>query len=394
MLPKNKFFSIIIILLLYFSALASFNDSLNVIALYVALPIAFLISFMQELKIKVNVYLGILLLLYLWVLFTTLFSVNIDISIGQLKQILGCILLCYVLSTQVKNPKLVIWLYLVYVVLYISTMEYAVNNIMSTMIELGGRERVNDDKLNANTIAYFTFFLTFVVFILGEILKSYKLKRIFQLLFFATIPLSFWVAIITASRQVLILQVPLILVLLYLRYVKYGGVKSKFFIITVFVILFIYSAGYVINEYEGSFLAKRSEVAITDDNRFLLVKESIEIGLNNLFVGVGPACVKFFTTEKAFAHNTFLELFAGTGIVGMIIYIRLIWVYFSNQIRRYKYTKDKMFMYFIIFGCFYLLDQIFFSFYNSLWLIGFFILVASHSEMYYNVKDQKIIKTR
>lgn len=393
MLSKGTFFSIIIILLLYFSALASFNDSLNVIALYVALPIAFLISFMQELKIKVNAYFGILLLLYLWVLFTSFFSVNIENSIGQLKQILGCILLCYVLSVQAKNPKLVIWLYLVYVVLYISTMEYAVNNIISKMSELGGRERVNDDKLNANTIAYFTFFLTFVVFILGEILKSYKLKRIFQLLFFVTIPLSFWVAIITASRQVLILQVPLIAVLIFLRYVKFGNIKTKVIILLLFMVAFVYLANYVIDQYEGSFLAKRSEVSVTDDNRFVLVKESIELGLNNMFVGVGPACVRLFTTERAFAHNTFLELWAGTGIVGMIIFIRLLWVYFRKQIRRYKYTKDKMFMYFIIFGCFYLLDQMFYSFYSSLWLIGFFILVASHSEMYYNYKYQNIIRT-
>lgn len=383
MLPKNNFFSIIIISLLFFSAYVSFNDTLNIVALYVALPIAFVITFMQELKVRVNSYFGILLLLYLWVLFTTLFSVNIDNSVGQLKQILGCVLLCYIFSAQIKNQKLVVWLYLVYVVLYIATMDYAVNNIISKMSEVGGRERVDDDKLNANTIAYFTFFLTFVIYMLGEVLNKENLRKIFKLLFFLIIPLSFWVAIITASRQVLILQVPLIFVLLYLRYVKYGGLKSKFFIIAVFVILFIYFAEYVVNQYEGSYLAKRSEVAIADDNRSVLVKEAITLGLNNLFVGVGPGCVRLFTTERAFAHNTFLELWAGTGFIGMLIYVILIWTYFRNQIRRYKQTKDKMFSYFIVFGCFFLLDQMFYSFYSSLWLIGFFILVASHSDIYY-----------
>ena len=393
MLPKNSFFSITIILLLFFSAFYSLNDALNSVTLYVALPVAFLMSFMQELKIKSNAYMGILLLLYLWVLFTTFFSVDVGISLLELKRILGCVILCYIVSVQAKRQENIPWLYMVFVILYIAALDYAYNNIISMMGELGGKERVNDDRLNANTLAYYTFFITFVIFILGEIINNTYFKKIIKLSFFITIPLSFWIAIITASRQVLILQLPLICCLLWLRYIKYGKTINRLLFIILASILVIYCADFVIDQYESSYLAKRSAVAVEDDNRFILVKESLMLGLNNLFVGVGPGCVRLFTWEGTFSHNTFLELFAGTGIMGMIIYLVLLWKYLKTQIKRYKKTGDKMFMYFIIFGCFFLLDQMFYVFHASLWLIGFFILVASHSDVYYENKYNKVIET-
>lgn len=392
MIPKNKFFLILILLLLCFSATVSLNDSLNPIALYVVIPIAFGISFLQEMKFKPNVYVGILLLLYLWVLFTTFFSYDIDVSLSQLKRILGCALLSYIIAVQAKNEEIIKWLYIIILVLYLSSLEYANSNIISMMNEVGGRERVTDDTLNANTLAYYTFFSSFSIFVLGEFVKNNKFQKLYRMLFFIMIPLSFWIAIITASRQVLILQMPLIIILLYLRYFKYGTIKTRLGIIVLIVVSIMYFAGYVIEQYESSYLAERSNITVTEDNRFILVKECITLGLNNLFVGVGPGCVRFFTSERVFAHNTFLELWAGTGIIGMIIYISLLWGYFRNQIRRYKYTKDKMFVYFIVFGCFFLLDQVFYVFYTNMWLIGFFILVASHSDTYYNNKYGKIIR--
>ena len=392
MLPKYIFFAILIIVMLCFSAAASLEDSWNQISLYVVLPIAFMISFLQYMKVRINTYFTTLLLLYLWVMFTTLFSYNVDVSLLQLKQILGCVILCYIVATQVKNEKLIPWLYLVYIILYLGALDYAYNNIISMMSEVGGHERVNDDKLNANTLAYYTFYVTFVIFILGEIIENKKLREFIKIVFFCTVPLSFWIAIITASRQVLILQVPLIAMLLYFRYIKFGNNKTRLFIIALVVICIVCFAGYVIDQYEGSYLAERSQIAVQDDSRFILVKECIEIGLNNLFVGVGPGCVRFFTTEGGIAHNTFLELWAGTGIVGVIIYAVLICKCLKTQIKRYKKTRDKLFMYFLVFGLFFTLDQLFFSFYNQIWLMGFFMLVASHSEVYYNSKYQNIIK--
>ena len=56
------------------------------------------------------------------------------------------------------------------------------------------------------------------------------------------------------------------------------------------------------------------------------------------------------------------------------------------QIRRYKKFKDKYFLVFGFFGLFYIIDGFFYVFYAQIWLISFFILVATHSDTYYKTK--------
>lgn len=70
-------------------------------------------------------------------------------------------------------------------------------------------DRLNDAKLNANTMAYYTFYATMAAFLLSDMVQSINYRKLFKILFLAMIPISF-VAIVTASRQVLIIQIPLI----------------------------------------------------------------------------------------------------------------------------------------------------------------------------------------
>lgn len=49
--------------------------------------------------------------------------------------------------------------------------------------------------------------------------------------------------------------------------------------------------------------------------------------------------------------------------------------------------RDNVYLVFLICGMIYLFDNFFYVFYIDLWLIGFFILLASHSETYYNFKQ-------
>lgn len=386
MKTQQSFLSIVVFVLMCIAAIPLPGQPLNSIVLYGILPFVAIVSFFQEKKININQYTQIFYILFIWLILTSLFSVSIESSFQNVKRTLGSVLACYIFAVQAKRRQFIPFLYIVFIVLFLSSINYAVNNILINIDEIGSRQRVSDEMLNANTLAYYTVYVTFICFLLGEIVKSNKLQRIFQLLFFGVIPLSFWVALITASRQVLIIQIPLIAVLCFLRYVKFGTAKTKIIILLLIIILLAYFADSVIGQYNNSYLAERSEVSITEDSRFILIKESIQLGLNNLFVGVGPGCVSSFTTERAFAHNTFLELFAGTGIVGMIIFIVLVWKYIKTQIIRYKKTDDKLFMYFIVFGFIFLVQQFLYVFYASLWLMGFFMLVATHSDTYYKSK--------
>ena len=387
----NKIFISTIILMLYFAASVSMVESLNAFALYGVLPCAFILMLLYSKQIKVNRYFGTLMLLYLWILFASLFSTDVAESGRHIKQIIGCVTMSYIFASLSRNEKTIPWLYVTYIIGFAVMIHYVFYNILG-MIDVG-EERADDEKLNANALAYYAFYVTFIIFILGELTKNRLLSISFNTLFFATIPLSFWIAYITASRQVLIVQIPLIIILLLLRYWKFGSRASKVFIVLLFCCLIPVVYTYVLPMFNDSLLLERSQESLEDDARSLLVRETIKMGVNNPLVGIGPGCVKLFTTERSFAHNTFLELFAGTGIMGVILYVILLWKFMATQIRHYISTRDRMFLYFLIFGVFFVLDQIFYVFYSSMYLISFFILVASHSEIYYRNRIS-ILKNR
>ena len=81
------------------------------------------------------------------------------------------------------------------------------------------------------------------------------------------------------------------------------------------------------------------------------------------------------------------------GIIGLILYAALMMSFTIRQWKRYKRYDDKMYFYFFTFGLIYVLDGVFFVFYNAIWLISFFMLVAAHSETYYSEHHKELNKS-
>lgn len=373
---------IFVMLCVWFAAIVSLlSDSINQIALYAILPLAFITTFVSFGKLQVNKYFNLLVSLFIWIIFSVIWATDTAVALAQVKQIFGSFILCYIVSVKARNPHNIFWLYITYILLLIFAWYYAYNNIF-TMIEVG-EERVNDEKLNANTLAYYTFYATFATYILGDVINKVTWSRIFRFLFLLIIPLSFITAILTASRQVLIIQVPLIIILLYIRYIKGRKMKQKLVFYIFLMICLIIAIPSISEEYDNSYLKQRSELDVKEDSRSMLAKDAFKVGLAHFPLGVGPGNYVVHSLYKKFSHNTYLELFVNEGVIGLYIYIYMMMIFLKRQWRRYKFTKDKIYFSFFIFGLFFVIDGIFYSFYTHLWLITFFIIVASHSETYH-----------
>lgn len=377
---RMKKYSIICICCLYFSAFANlFSDSLNSIALYLVLPAAFFLCLVSG-GLKVNKYMRILTALLVWIAFSYLWAKDTDLAARQLHQILGTFLLAVIFTVQTRNARNISWLYVTYVILFASAWLYARNHIFQFLGE--ARFRLNDEKLNANTMAYMLFYVTFSIFILAEVVGR-RYVKVFRILFLGMIPLSFVTAILTASRQVLLIQIPLICILLYFRYFKGRRFVNKSAAVIVLAVAIAIASPYLVSVYENSYLAERSSESIGDDSRIKLAKEAYEIGIEHFPLGVGANNYLHYSYNKHFSHNNYLELFANEGIIGLWLYLWLMFAFILAQWRRYKRLKDNVYLYFLVFGIFYVLDGLFFAFYAHLWLMGFFMLVAGHSETYY-----------
>lgn len=282
-------------------------------------------------------------------------------------------------GSNARKPNIVPWLYGVYILVFISSIYYGLTNILNASYDIGS-DRLNDDNLNANTLAYFLLYSTFAIFILADVVPKKLLSRLFRIGFWLMIPVAFFVAIFTASRQILLTSIPLTLLLFFVRYIKGSGRKYILHTLIVIAVAGSFIVPKFLDIYDNSFLKKRTELDLNEDSRTLLLKDAISVGLENPIVGVGPGNYVMYSYNKHFSHCSYTELFANSGFLALILYAGLILTFMKKQFKRYVFHKDAIYLTFIVFGLIFIVDNMFFVFYNNLWLISFFILVSAHSD--------------
>lgn len=369
----------IIYFLISLWAILSLYSWANNICLYVFLPLSFVLVLSQNRDIyETNRFLKLLFVLYFWFLISSFFSVDVNESFLQVKRTVATFLLCTVFASIGKKRPVVG--YVIYLLFFIALLYYAYFNILS-IIDVS-EERMQDDNVNANMFAYYTSFTTFALFILSYC--STNKKRLFNVLFLGMIPLSFIVALLTGSRQTLLVQIPLIASLLGVKYVRNGkGVLVLSLIILVAILLF-FSFGE--GMYEHSTLAHRNELSVGDDERTFLIKDAFRVGFNNIVLGVGPGCYKLVNPTHHYAHCAYAELIACSGLPALVIYVSMLIIFIKTQIKRYYASKNRLFLSFALFGVIFSFQNLFYAFYLLPWLMSFFVLVSSHSNSIFKKK--------
>lgn len=383
---NKRIISIITILLLLFASIVSINSpQLNNIALYFAIPLAFGLSIIQYGNpLSNNRYMQWLIVLYCWIGITYFGAYNQVVALAQMKQILGVVLLSSVVANVSKNQKAIPWLYVVFICIFMSAVNYAQTNLVNVV---GKDERATDDVLNANTLAYYAFYFSCAVYALGECVNNSRLRRVMRYMFFSVIFISVWIALITASRQVLMIQVPLFCALLYIRY-GLGKGKWLFFFIIGAVLVWLFSTNVLETIFEGTLLQERYELKLEEDERTLVLREAIDVGNSHLLTGVGPGNFALQSRFHIFSHCTYTELYANSGVIASFLFILVVAYFIIKQFNRYRNSKDTIYLFFMVFGVFFAVDNFFYVFYAQLWLMAFFVLVASHSETYYRLQQQ------
>lgn len=382
------------ILLLYLSALVSLNNDFVSLSLYAALPASFIFSLNQNSihHLFKNRYFRLLIILYLWFAFTSIFAVNFNAAVRQFNQLLGVVLLFATIVNLSQDKRCIPWLYGIYVILAIAVFKYVSDHIFSIAFNVS-TSRIGDDKLNTNTIAYYTFFLTCAFYILGTLPVYKLLKKLFTIAFFIMIPASFGIAIYTASRQVLIIQIPLIILLIYVRFFYGNRNVFKYLIAGVIVIGFIIPrfSEKISEAYDNSYLKQRSERHVLKDPRVVLMEEAIHVGIENPIVGVGPGNFAVVQPQHMFSHCSFTEIFANSGLLPLLIYVYYLGSFPILQIRNYRKYKKKDFLVFAVIGTIYFFYNFFYVFYIDLWLMSFFAVVTSHALILENKNKREFI---
>ena len=133
--------------------------------------------------------------------------------------------------------------------------------------------------------------------------------------------------------------------------------------------------------FSNSLLGMRTMENVSEDARYFLFRNAIDEGINNPLLGLGPS--NFLLKYRMFTHNTYLELLVSSGFIAMLIFVCLIIRFVYLQIRRYRHTKDRTYLMFLVYIVFFAVDNLFYVFIGDMWLMGPFFIIVGHSELYY-----------
>ena len=383
MLPTRD--KIYIITLLSISLLSRV-DSITPLILYGVLPCLTLGVFCDKRFDVKNSYFKILTILFLWIVFTSFFAIDADLSIRNLRQLVGVYMFCYIICKLESNERFISIFYLAYVMCFAAVVFYIQSHGLLNSFDFTSDRIASDENagMNANEPAYYTFFLTVALYFIGEMSTNKNKRYWLYVCFILMIPLSFVIALLTGARQTLVIQIPTIIMLLLIRY----NIKSSksFVSLVLLVIIIAVSMPYVESIFSKSMLGARSEMNVTEDTRMLLLADAFNVGLEHPIVGVGPGCYYKVSYFLGFSHCSFTELFANSGVPAALLYIYMIILFLKRQIQRFFKYKSPEFLAFFVCGLMYAIYNFFYVFYQSLWLMAFFFVIATHSETFFKTK--------
>jgi O-antigen ligase len=327
-----------------------------------------------------------------WMAVTTLTSVDMGNSIKEMQAVAGGLIGSIPIYYLCANGKRgVNWIMFGYILLLASTIYYLHREGLLLSLDID-TERLEDDMVNANDLAYFAFYTiaAWCIICYNLHLKWY-LSIPFNLLILATVLI---LSVITASRQILIFVLPFFVYSLYFQYLQKSSWFAKISFLAIFVaVAYLATTIYTENFYEGSFLEKRMEIDIEDDTRSALLEDAFITGIKHPIFGVGPGNMILYSNDGHFSHNSFLELFATSGIFGTILFVMMIWSFLRTQIQRYRTTRNKMFQYLTITILFWAVYNNLYVFYSGIWLIAFFFLLCGYSDMLYRSEMKRLSVT-
>ena len=384
MMAKSRSVNSYISLFLFVFAALIWRTPYYIISLYVAIPLIIIYCFYNYGKVIVNSrYFNPYLFIIVWMFLSSVVNPNIILSIGEMVPILASFLFSmatYGIACCNKHSR---FLFLSYVALFIFLMA---QNMLSGDFTMNfeyanDAERRSNTKLNANEYAYYSLF-AIMSWRLFYLYCKKNLKSIYSICFYLlSLAVVFFVALMTASRQVMALEIPLLAYFFYLDFIRGGRHK---FMILLFLLIMIVAIPFISDLYGSSYLAMRSEVGFQDDVRSDLLWRAVEQGINNPLFGLGLGADTFFS------HTTYTHILARTGFPAFIVFVYMMSSCILVQWRRYLRTKGVNYLFYL--GCLGIIavGHFTYSYFNEPFMMAIIFAIIGCSDNDYKIFRSKI----
>lgn len=287
---------------------------------------------------------------------------NVSLYIITIK-LLPIVVMCYSTITYVKknrdisNILLVIYLSALFVLFYLVT--HIEEFVIGVRLSESLNEEVDTPQWNSNSVGVCMCFALFSGFILFVNKKRHLLVKC---IFFLSAIIMIAAILLTGSRKsFIILLIPLLLFICKRQ-------KKHFLIFLIFVpVVALIMYELVMNNvffYETIGIRIEETIAILTNNteggedtsRITLVEFGLKRFVDNPILGVGINNFRVLSNQiypgkNFYAHNNYIELLVGVGLLGLIIYYSS-YIYIYKKLRNSKeslYIWGQSFLYILLF---------------------------------------------
>ena len=349
-----------------------------VASLYVAIPLLIVYSFGFYRKyIFKSQYWPPYLIMIIWMFVSTAMSDTANDGYRCMIPITASFLLAFASYAIIRRNKHYWLIYVSYILLlvYLIYQNFIERGFVQSFDYSSEAERNSSMKLNANDYAYYTLFATMSLKLIFEFFGS-KVCSFFKVITYISFAfLSFYVALFTASRQVLILQIPLLAFFFFYDFM--WGKNGKIGYLFVLLLLLIAVVPSLNSIYSNSYLSVRSEVGYQDDVRSEILQKAFVQGLENPLFGLGIGADTFFS------HCTYTHLFARCGLIAAICFLLILYKAAMIQLKRYKISGDKSFLLYFVLILFIVVGNFTYSYMQEPFMMTIMFVILGDSDRNY-----------
>lgn len=180
-----------------------------------------------------------------------------------------------------------------------------------------------DENFNSNTLGVM---LMYGVWSIIYVLNCDKVTAIKALLTIVLILLVLFIIVQTGSRKSVLGALGIVvLYFIFLILTGGGSSKKKYGLLVLGVVIGVIV--YVYKHYLDSFLEaadtfinRMEDIEGSENNRLGLIIDSFRVFAEHPLFGVGLDNNRYYTIEKLYAHNSYVEILACTGIIGAFLF--------------------------------------------------------------------------
>jgi O-antigen ligase len=269
----------------------------------------------------------VVLLFLMWNALTFLWSLDTDRTMERIKTYAQIFLLMFMLWDLYQEPKQLLAGMQAYILGAYVTIGSAIINYLNGTIAVNYEERFSATGINAVDLALILLLglpIAWHLLVRADRLKSPLLRAVN----IAYLPLSIFTTLLTGSRTSLFAIVPAVIYILWPKKAGLGRFIAAFTVLILAIVLFrailpssvIERLSTVVSSFQSADLS----------GRVTLWRETITMFAQHPIIGNGSGTLYSNVGIGSDSHNTFLSVLAETGSIGLVIFVSVLAVVFSQ----------------------------------------------------------------